>query len=42
VACDAPDYIRILHRPAAGRAAYANYTIDGDPSALHHLLACLR
>jgi ferredoxin len=45
VACDAPDYIRILHRPAAGRAAYAapaNYTIDGDPSALRHLLACLQ
>jgi ferredoxin len=45
VASDAPDYIKILHRPALGRpdpAAPASYAVDGDPSALQRLLACLR
>jgi hypothetical protein len=45
VACDAPDYIRILHRPAARRPGYAapaSYTVDGDSSAFQHLLACLQ
>jgi ferredoxin len=45
VTCDTPDYIRILHRPASGRPAYAapaSYTVDGDSSALQHLLACLQ
>lgn len=44
VACDAADYIRILHQPVAGRPAYTapgDYTIDGEPSALQRLLACL-
>ncbi|ONH24082.1 4Fe-4S binding protein [Pseudofrankia asymbiotica] len=44
VVCDAPDYIRILYRPVAGRPAYTergNHTVDGDPAALRRLLACL-
>jgi hypothetical protein len=42
---NAPDYIRILHRPAAGRPAYTapgSYAIDGDPSAVQVLLDCLQ
>jgi len=45
VVCDAPDYIRILHRTIAGRRGYtepANYTVDGDPASVQHLLACLQ
>ncbi|MEX5637899.1 4Fe-4S binding protein [Parafrankia sp. FMc2] len=44
VVCDALDYIKILHRPIAGRPAYTaqgNHTVDGDPSAFQSLLACL-
>jgi hypothetical protein len=45
VACDARDYIRILHRPMAGRPGYTepdNYTVDGDSAAFQRLLACLQ
>jgi hypothetical protein len=43
VACDAPDYIRILHRPAPGRpAAGPACTVDGNSAVLTHLLASLR
>jgi ferredoxin len=45
VTCSTSDYIRILHRPVAGRPAYAapaSYTVDGDSSALRHLLDCLQ
>ncbi|MCM3882308.1 4Fe-4S binding protein [Frankia sp. R82] len=44
VACDAPDYIRILHRPTTGRAASVEVgqcTVTGDPTAFARLLACL-
>lgn len=45
VTAGAPDYIRILHRPAAGRPAYTapgSYTVDGNPSAVQVLLGCLQ
>jgi hypothetical protein len=45
VVCHAPDYIKILYRPVAGRPRYTapdDYAIEGDPSALQSLLACLR
>jgi ferredoxin len=45
VACDARDYIRILHRPMAGRPGYTepdNYTVDGDSATFQRLLACLQ
>lgn len=42
--CDALDYIKLLHRPIAGRPAHTepgSYTVDSDPSALQRLLPCL-
>ncbi|OHV28838.1 MULTISPECIES: 4Fe-4S binding protein [Pseudofrankia] len=44
VVCDELDYIRILHRPIAGRPTYTEpdrYTVKGDPAAFQRLLASL-
>ena len=44
VSCHASDYIKLLHRPVAGRPAYTDpddYSVEGDASAFQRLRACL-